>query len=100
MTTVTRAAADEMIALAASAMRDLRDDIVAAGCTISLDALDIHRVRTQRMFAPGGSVERFNALLAGTDVKAVVMISAIWPFVHADAVSQMVSAAAAITVAD
>jgi hypothetical protein len=100
MTTVTRAAADEMIALAAFAMRDLREDILnASGCS-DMEALAIHRVRTERMFAPGSSVARFNALLAGTGAQPVVMMSSIWPCVHADAVSQMVSAAAAMTVAD
>jgi len=100
MTTVTRAAADEMIALAALAMRDLRADILhASGCS-DMDALATHRVRTERMFAPGGAVDRFNAFLAGTGVDPVVMMSSIWPCVHADAVSQMVCTAAAITVAD
>jgi hypothetical protein len=100
MTTVTRAVSNEMVTLAALAMRDLRADILqASGCS-DMEALAIHRVRTERLFAPGNTVDRFNALLVGTDAQPVVMMSSIWPCVHADTVSQMVSAAAAMTVAD
>ena len=99
MTALT-APVQAMLTAAKAAMRDLRTDILHASGASDMDALAIHRARTETMFAAGGAVERFNAQADLVGTERVKMLSSIWPNVHADAVAQMVASATAAALED